>query len=104
MLHLKQQQTASGKNKLKAKKKGIFTSATKAEMNYNFYGIPALCLERKKKSIKIHSFYALFHSNFVIYLFFTLYFLLGGEAVASAAQKRRDSGWLKMKLAPVELS
>jgi len=73
-------------------------------MNYNFYGIPALCLERKKKSIKIHSFYALFHSNFVIYLFFTLYFLLGGEAVASAAQKRRDSGWLKMKLAPVELS
>lgn len=66
MLHLKQQQTASGKNKLKAKKKGIFTSATKAEMNYNFYGIPALCLERKKNQLK---FIAFMHSSIRILLF-----------------------------------
>lgn len=42
MLHLTL--LPGGGKKLNAKK-GIFTSAAKAEMNYNFYGIPWICLE-----------------------------------------------------------
>lgn len=50
MLHLRL--LAVGGKKVKCKK-GIFTSAAKAEMNYNFY----VSREERTKSIKIHSSY-----------------------------------------------